>query len=404
MFYPNYSGKSLLNLTASILNHFNIPSPYLPILGNSFQDIKDSKSIVMFLVDGMGMNVVKEYYKDIPLINHLYTQKKINTITSIFPSSTANALTTLHTGMSTRRHRIIDWNIYFRAINDILMPLPFQSLNSTQASVEKKFIEHYSMETIYQKLQKQNIISTVYYPKIYAMGTYNNIYLSGASRHAYSNIHELLTTLKNELNTNKLPKYIFIYWPFFDQISHKYGPFSTPSHLHLKSFFDSFQKIFIKNMPRDTASNTGIILTADHGHISCSPQTINYLNKSQQIVSSLKKNALRAILPVGNKRDLFLHISPEKIETVYEHLKKEVEYADVFKIDENLLNNLFGKFDEHVSFREDLGNLLLLPKRNETVWYKYKENDNYFSYGTHGGLSADEMEIPLIVSTMKGLL
>jgi hypothetical protein len=61
-----------------------------------------------------------------------------------------------------------------------------------------------------------------------------------------------------------------------------------------------------------------------------------------------------------------------------------------------------GWFGPQVSpvFRARAGDLVILPYRGEAVWWY--EKDKFFQkyYGHHGGLTPQEMEIPLLLWEM----
>ena len=50
-----------------------------------------------------------------------------------------------------------------------------------------------------------------------------------------------------------------------------------------------------------------------------------------------------------------------------------------------------------------LVNLLILPHRQHLVWYEHVKGQKFGLRGTHGGLSADEMLIPMAVANLAAL-
>ena len=46
-------------------------------------------------------------------------------------------------------------------------------------------------------------------------------------------------------------------------------------------------------------------------------------------------------------------------------------------------------------FVDRAGNLLILPYRNETVWFEHYKDIKYNPVGQHGGLNSEEMIVPL---------
>ena len=62
-----------------------------------------------------------------------------------------------------------------------------------------------------------------------------------------------------------------------------------------------------------------------------------------------------------------------------------------------------GYFGPEISrkFRERVGNLVVLSHRYESVWWYEKDKFEQKHYGHHGGLTPQEMEIPLISYEIK---
>ena len=407
MTLPKYDGYSLLNVLASVSEHFGISSEYPPLAQELAPNLRNCNKVLLFLVDGMGKNILDKYSSVTPYLNSLAQGGEIKTITSIFPSTTANALTTLHTALATKKHRIIDWYIYLDKTDSIFMPLPFKHVLSEPANNNtfRKFSSDYSQKTIYEKLFEKNIDSTIYYPKVFSGGSYNKIFMKGASINEYIDISDLLSTLVKHINKPCTGKeYIFVYWPFLDMTEHKYGPHSSEVQIHLKQLDGFIYKDFIRKLSSRAKESVGIIMTADHGQISCNPQDTHYLNNYRTLKRCFKKSKnYKNISPIGNKRDLFIHAKNTHKDILLTYLKNKINNAEIVNLDDNTIKELFGTFKEDKQFNSSIGDILILPKKNNLVWYKYYKNDTYTSRGTHGGLSSEEMEIPLVISKLGNI-
>ena len=140
------------------------------------------------------------------------------------------------------------------------------------------------------------------------------------------------------------------------------------------------------------------MLTADHGQVEVDPVTTVYLNKAfPRIERYIRKNRKGELLvPGGSPRDMFLYIKDEMLNEAQAMLAKGLEgKADVIKTDELIAQEYFGPRVSK-TFRERVGNLILLPYRYESVWWYEKEKYEQKFYGHHGGLTPQEMEIPLL--------
>ena len=64
---------------------------------------------------------------------------------------------------------------------------------------------------------------------------------------------------------------------------------------------------------------------------------------------------------------------------------------------------LFGIGDVSKTFSERVGDLLVLPNHNETVWFEHFKGIKFVSLGHHGGLNQDEMIVPFMISKLNDL-
>jgi hypothetical protein len=69
--------------------------------------------------------------------------------------------------------------------------------------------------------------------------------------------------------------------------------------------------------------------------------------------------------------------------------------AEVYRTHQLVAQNFFGSAQPSNEFMARVGNVVILPYRYESVWwYETGRFDMHF-LGHHGGLTPEEMEIPL---------
>ena len=89
---PNYE-NSILNLITSILKYYHVETPYKSLKKVDAVLQKNYKNIVLVILDGMGMQVLKD---TVP--KGIFAQNVVDTITSVYPSTTTAAMTTYYSG------------------------------------------------------------------------------------------------------------------------------------------------------------------------------------------------------------------------------------------------------------------------------------------------------------------
>jgi hypothetical protein len=104
----------------------------------------------------------------------------------------------------------------------------------------------------------------------------------------------------------------------------------------------------------------------------------------------------KPLAPAGSCRDLFLHVLPERLDDVSARLGALLAgVAEVRKVEELLADGLFGpNVTDALTAR--LANLVVLPAPGEAAYWLEPGRFEQHFLGQHGGLTANEMEIPLV--------
>ena len=102
------------------------------------------------------------------------------------------------------------------------------------------------------------------------------------------------------------------------------------------------------------------------------------------------------LVPGGSPRDMFLYIQDGMLDEAQAVLALGLSgKADVIQTDELIRQGYFGPTVSK-AFRQRVGNLVILPYRYEAVWWYEKGRFEQKFCGHHGGLTPQEMEIPLL--------
>jgi predicted AlkP superfamily pyrophosphatase or phosphodiesterase len=181
---------------------------------------------------------------------------------------------------------------------------------------------------------------------------------------------------------------------------HKYGPVSEHARAEIETLLDTLLRQFLLLLNQHLRGETLFLLTADHGHVEVDPETTIFLNRDSRffgIEKFFKRNqAGKMLVPAGSPRDMFLYIKDDLLDKAQDFIQSRLmEKADVIKTQELIDEGYFGKIISE-TFLSRVGNLVILPYRHESVWWYEKDKFEMNYYGHHGGLTPEEMEIPLI--------
>jgi hypothetical protein len=135
------------------------------------------------------------------------------------------------------------------------------------------------------------------------------------------------------------------------------------------------------------------------------PEETLYLNRFRKLVNSLDlAPSGKRIPPWGSARDLFLSIRKDRLDETESYLSKKLEgVASVLRTEEAVREGLFGIGKPSRRFLRRAGNLMILPHGLKTVWFRYRKGDSLNLRGHHGGMSKDEMTIPLAAARVSDI-
>jgi hypothetical protein len=361
------------------------------------------EAVVLFLVDGFGWRFF-EKFQEAPFLKSTTKLGKVEKLIAQFPSTTAAQLTTLHTGMAVGEHGVFEWIYYEPTLDAIIAPLLFSfggtSQRDTLKQVGAKPRRLFPLSTLYQQLKKYDIASTIFQHREYTPSSFGDVIFSGAKAIGYKTLPEALVNLAKALEKpSTVKEYFVLYYEKIDSVSHEYGPDSAQTSAEIQVFLMTMETILF-NALKGNQKKILFLLSADHGQSETDPQTTIYLNREARfegIEKFLRTNPQgNLIVPAGSARDFFLYIRPGMVEEAQAFLTLRLEgKAEVRKVADLAAEGYFGP---RVSspFLGRAGDLVILPYRGETVWWYEKNKYEQRYYGHHGGLTPQEMEIPLI--------
>jgi hypothetical protein len=409
--YPCYEENCISNIPGTVLDLFGVKHklPKLPVDVTSGIDKTEANKVVLFVLDGFGYNQFLRCYKDHKFLRKLADRSNVFPLTSIFPSQTTNALTTLNTGLTPQEHGLFEYYIYLKEVDNIVNTLRFEPLGSNRRNelIEEGFKPSilFSGKTIQTSLKEAGVESFTHIYASYAYSHYSTLLFADSTFIPSLKSSDLIVTLKKKLEQTKGPAYFFVHLSNLDTIAHEYGPNSYEYNAELSAISYLLNKELIQKIDAETAKQTLLLMTSDHGEVTIVPEDTTYLNEFTDVIGNLKQGKTgKPILPTGSARDVFLHVKEENLTETKELLTKKVGgKAKVVETEEALNKGLFGRGEVTSQFLDRAGNLLILPYRNETVWFEHFPDIKYNPVGQHGGLNEEEMLVPLAVTKLNEL-
>ena len=372
---PDYSGGSLVNLMASLVAACG-GTPAHRVLKDA--SLEKARNIVLLIVDGLGDNFLARHGAGGEL-----ARRRASAITSVFPSTTASAITTSYTGRTPLEHGLTGWFTYFGEAGCVGAPLPFRSRGDNASLRERGFTpEHaFTSGSIFGEIPIRSIVVT---HKDIVDSDYNLRHCVGAERRAYATLDEWVSQVEAAVKSSSERKFIYTYWPDYDAASHRYGCESPEA---LRSLGD-IDAAFGRLLARLSGTESLVVATADHGFIDAE----DCLEPPPEISSMLR-------FPLcGERRVAYCHVHSSE-----EFVKRSKDWlrdrADVRPSRELVAEGWFGPGAPHARFAERVGDVAIVMRGRHTVKDWTPGEPRHLHIGNHGGTSEDEMLIPLILET-----
>jgi Type I phosphodiesterase / nucleotide pyrophosphatase len=398
---PDYRGYCLSSVPGTIMKAFGVPTsrPSLPADALGGVDLSGVDNIVLFLIDGLGFNEWSAQAGS-GFFGALQSAGSVRPVTTIFPSTTGAALTTLSTGLTVQEHGLLEWSVYLKQLDSVILTLPFSRVGDKGRDTLKGEVSPsalFSGSTIYRALGESGVKSTSFSNRVLAHSVYSEVSHRGSEMVPYYLASDLAASLRSRVDAAKGKNLFYVYWSSVDYIEHKFGPGSAESEVEATLISTALKQGFLSRLGREAAKRTLVILTADHGHIAVDPAQTIYINRFRSFVKGLKaRRAGGPVPPWGSGRDMYLLVKKGELDAMLDLLQKRLgDAACVLKTSEALGRGLFGLNKPSRRFLDRLGNLMVLPNGSNMVWYRYFAGDELDVRGHHGGLSGQEMTIPL---------
>lgn len=343
--------------------------------------------VVLVYFDAFGWRFLERHGE-----HPLFADARVERWTSRFPSTTTVHATTIHSGLPLGEHGLYEWHVLEPRLNRLVTPLWFafagdhrpETLDGTGLRPQDLFPE----QTLYRRLLP--VPSHVALPAGFAHSLTSRTLLREATIHPFDEAAEGLALLCAALAAEERA-YGTIYFDAADALMHMVGTEAPEVAAVMEAILSA---IAAAPWPDGTL----VLLTADHGMEGISPERTTYVNV---VWPELEQHLLvgadgKPLAPAGSCRDLFLHVLPDRLDEVAARLGELLDgVAEVRRVETLLAEGLFGP-NVTDALTSRLANLVVLPASGEAAYWLEPGRFEQRYRGQHGGLSANEMEIPLV--------
>jgi len=399
---PDYE-RSIGNLPATLaaLLGAQLPGCLPPLPGDMWRDLAPGlRRIVWVILDALGwVHFQRLLQQDGRLVfGRLAGNGRLVPLTSVFPSTTTSALASLWTGCAPAQHGLVGHEIYLRQYGLVMDALKFSPSGEAKRGLmlERGLVpeELLPVPGLAQLLAEQGVVTRVLISA--------RLLDSGLSRICFRGVTQVCDLITSadmwvqlrQLVAAHLDERLLLvgYWGDVDEISHHRGPDSESWYAELRNLAFSLEREFLSALSAAERRGTLLVIAADHGQLGGGLEAIVRLQEHPELRDYL------LLPPSGGPRAAYLFTRHGFAEAtrayIQAHLSQQLAALDSGQA---LAAGLLGPGRPAPETDHRVGDVLVLGRDRHV--FRHRE-PKFQVRGVHGGLSASEMLVPLLMARL----
>ncbi len=357
--------------------------PYPPMELPGGEALDRASTVILWVIDGLGDRYLKGRASS-ALAAH-----RVRGATSVFPATTSAAVTTFHTGLAPRAHGVTGWFMHLRELGAVTTWLTFTPRGGgpcwTQANPDAEALLRRPALSDNCSCEAHQVT-----PRAIVDTPYSRATRGRAVGHGYRTLNELVDqVVRLARHTAPQRRYIYAYWPDFDAICHDKGVASPEA----EAVFGRVDRAFQRLLDGLAGSGSVVVATADHGFIDTAPSRMVHLDDHPELADCLS-------LPLcGEPRAAYAYLRPGMEARFDTYVAERLAGQCAAYPSEQLVDaGWFGPAPEHPMFRHRIGDRILLPADGWVIKDAVLGERLFRQVGVHGGASADEQQVPVVLA------
>lgn len=381
---PDYHGGSIVNLLASLIRARGGRSPHRSLRGLPAGLLRAARRVVYLVVDGLGEEQLRRHLRA-GGGRVFFGCRPRQVITTVFPATTASAVITFTTGASPAEHGLLSWYLHLPDLGMVSTILRSTTRTGQPMAGEEFDLPRY--------LAVPSHLAGV--PGVRAALSYGDIAETRMSRAVGSwtvrRSYRRLEGLRRAVLAFARQRgrgLAYVYWPEYDGLCHAKGCAHRVTTRHLEAVDRTLGRLAAQLR----GTGTVLLVTADHGLVDVPPARHLELRDVPGFYDCL------AVLPSGDAREVSCFVRPGRVREFLALVRRRLAGACVCVAGAELIRlGAYGPGRPHPALAARVGDYVLLARESCAFSATPPGFTGRAHIGQHGGMSAEEIRIPLYV-------
>jgi hypothetical protein len=354
---PDYGGACLDSVVPALLAHPGERPPWLP------SPASGAAQVVLFVLDGLGWDQLVARPELAPFLTSMVGRA----ITSVVPTTTATALTSISTGLAPAAHETVGYRV--KVGRDVLNVLRWRAggVDARQTVPPTEF-------------QTRPVFAGLAPPVVtraeFASSGFTLAHLAGAPLHGWRLPSTLIAHVDRLLQAGE--RFVYAYYDGIDKVAHEYG-FGRYYDAELKQ-----TDRLVADLASVLPAGATLVVTSDHGQVAVGDAVVDVGRPVSDDVAAMS----------GEGRFRWLHANPGTADRLAERAAEQFgDVAWVRTVDQLDGDGWFGGRLSPVS-RGRLGDVALIA-RAPIAFLDPADPGEARLQCRHGSLTSAEMRVPL---------
>jgi hypothetical protein len=309
--------------------------------------------LVFVLADGLGMAQLELLPPDSFLRRQLATELR-----TVFPSTTAVALTTLAIGQWPAQHAITGWWTYLREIDGPATVVKFEQraghrpLGQFGVTPSMLLPSPSLMPRISRDVR-------CFFPAAIAGSVYSQYVTGGVASSGYPSVARGVDEIVARVRGASRPTYSYLYMPRIDSAAHEYGAADPHVVAELVAFDRQIEWLAV-----DLGPGSRVVVTADHGHLDAPAVRRRRIHQGGAIAGQLR------VPPSYDSRVMCFHLLGGSHDAWLSEMRERFgDGVYLLTVDEVEELELFGPGPLSPLTRERLGDYVSIVRADDVIGY-----------------------------------